>query len=87
MRTLLAHLPEKKRQELAHILWVIFKEFNDRQKGKSEKKRAGKILKVILFDSYARGAGWKIWRAAIARTTTFSPWSTSIPQQKRMKFG
>lgn len=51
----LAHLPERKREELAHILRVIFEEFGDWQKGKSEKKRAARILKVILFGSYARG--------------------------------
>ncbi|WP_142592624.1 HEPN domain-containing protein [Pseudorhizobium endolithicum] len=51
----LAHLPERKRQELAHILRVIFEEFDEWQRGKSEKKRLGKILKVILFGSYARG--------------------------------
>lgn len=33
----------ERRQDLAHILRVIFEEFDDRQKGKSNKKRAGKM--------------------------------------------
>ena len=35
---------------------IIFEEFEDAQKTKlSEKARAGRILKLILFGSYARG--------------------------------
>lgn len=52
----LKHLPPKKRRELAHAVKIIFDEFDASQQFKtSEKKRAGRILKVILFGSHARG--------------------------------
>lgn len=52
----LKHLPPKKRQELARAVKIIFDEFDAAQQFKiTEKKRAGRILKVILFGSYARG--------------------------------
>lgn len=52
----ISHLPERKQRELARVLKIIFEEFDSaRQTKLSEKKRAGKILKVILFGSYARG--------------------------------
>jgi len=52
----LDHLPGRKQRELASIVQIIFNEFEEAQKGKlSEKARAGKILKLILFGSHARG--------------------------------
>ena len=52
----LDHLPATKRRELARVVQIIFEEFGDAQKAKlSEKGRAGRILKLILFGSYARG--------------------------------
>ncbi|MGA1804723.1 HEPN domain-containing protein [Rhizobium sp. HT1-10] len=52
----LDHLPATKRRELARVVKIIFEEFGDAQKAKlSEKGRAGRILKLILFGSYARG--------------------------------
>ncbi|MEQ1409210.1 HEPN domain-containing protein [Neorhizobium sp. Rsf11] len=52
----LGHLPERKQRELARALKIIFEEFEAAQQSKlSEKKRAGRILKVILFGSHARG--------------------------------
>jgi predicted nucleotidyltransferase/HEPN domain-containing protein len=54
----LDHLPATKRRELARVLEVIFDEVERYQATKtSDYKRRGKILKVILFGSYARG-GW-----------------------------
>jgi predicted nucleotidyltransferase/HEPN domain-containing protein len=54
----LGHLPERKRRELARALKIIFEEFDAAQRSKlSEKQKAGRILKVILFGSYSRG-GW-----------------------------
>jgi predicted nucleotidyltransferase/HEPN domain-containing protein len=54
----LGHLPERKRRELARVLKIIFEEFDAAQQSKlSEKQKAGRILKVILFGSYSRG-GW-----------------------------
>jgi predicted nucleotidyltransferase/HEPN domain-containing protein len=52
----LDHLPDRKRRELTRVVQIIFEEFEDAQKSKlSEKARSGKILKLILFGSYARG--------------------------------
>lgn len=52
----LEHLPSRKQRELASVVEIIFKAFEDAQKTKlSEKARAGRILKLILFGSHARG--------------------------------
>lgn len=54
MKTSLEHLPEGKRAELSRVLEVLFREFEDITKRKGA-ARQGRILKVILFGSYARG--------------------------------
>ena len=52
----LAHLPDKKRRELERAAQILFGEFEDSLKTKlSEKGKRGRILKLILFGSYARG--------------------------------
>lgn len=52
----LAHLPHRKRRELDHVVKVLFDTFEDAAKTKlSRTRKAGRILKVILFGSYARG--------------------------------
>jgi uncharacterized protein len=52
----LAHLPARKRRELQRVLKVLFDEFEEAQKSKlSDKAKRGRILKLILFGSYARG--------------------------------
>ncbi|NTF33958.1 HEPN domain-containing protein [Rhizobium skierniewicense] len=52
----LSHLPEKKRRELHRVAQIIFEEFDESLKTKlSEKAKRGRILKLILFGSYARG--------------------------------
>lgn len=56
MRADLDHLPAAKRRELERVARILFVEFEDAIKTKlSEKRRAGRILKLILFGSYARG--------------------------------
>jgi uncharacterized protein len=55
MKTSLEHLPEGKRQELGRVLGILFREFEDATKGRASPRRQGRILKVILFGSYARG--------------------------------
>lgn len=58
MRTGLDHLPHAKQRELGRAVEIIFTEFDDAmKKASSAKKKDGRILKVILFGSYARG-GW-----------------------------
>jgi len=54
MKTSLDHLPERKRQELARVLEVLFAEFEEATRRKSSARGQGRILKVILFGSYAR---------------------------------
>ena len=52
----LEHLPDIKRRELARVVQILFDEFEDATKlAQSEKRKAGRILKIILFGSYARG--------------------------------
>ncbi len=57
MRTDLDHLPAGKQRELERVLQILFEEFNDVQALATGKRKAGRILKVILYGSYARG-GW-----------------------------
>ncbi|MEM9617979.1 MAG: HEPN domain-containing protein [Pseudomonadota bacterium] len=56
MRTDIDHLPEKKRWELARIQEILFEEFElAKGNGKKAKGTPGRILKLVLFGSYARG--------------------------------
>lgn len=56
MRTGLDHLPEGKQRELERVVEILFAEFEDALKGRNAPHRkAGRILKIILFGSYARG--------------------------------
>ena len=58
MRRDLDHLPANKQRELERVVQLIFEEFQDVTACASERrKKAGRILKVILYGSYARG-GW-----------------------------
>ena len=58
MKTSLDHLPESKQRELARVVEILFAEFEERlADGKAERHKTGRILKIILFGSYARG-GW-----------------------------
>ena len=52
----LAHLPDKKRRELERAAQILFGEFDESLSTKlSDKAKRGRILKLILFGSYARG--------------------------------
>ncbi|APO70667.1 nucleotidyltransferase HEPN domain-containing protein (plasmid) [Rhizobium gallicum] len=56
MKSSLDHLPEKKQRELARVVEIIHEEFENALKGgEAEFKKKGRIWKVILFGSYARG--------------------------------
>lgn len=58
MRTNLDHLPAGKQRELAHVVRALFEEFEAAHKLSGHKwKKQGRILKLILYGSYARG-GW-----------------------------
>jgi predicted nucleotidyltransferase/HEPN domain-containing protein len=56
MKTGLDHLPENKQRELGRIVDIVHEEFEDAlSTGTAEFKKKGRILKIILFGSYARG--------------------------------
>ncbi len=56
MHTDLDHLPAQKQRELERVVQLVFEEFGDAfALSKHEWKKAGRILKVILYGSYARG--------------------------------
>ncbi|MDK4719460.1 HEPN domain-containing protein [Rhizobium sp. CNPSo 3968] len=56
MKFSLDHLPERKRLELSRIVEIVHEEFEDALKeGTADFKKRGRILKIILFGSYARG--------------------------------
>ncbi len=56
MKSSLEHLPEKKQRELNRVVEIIHEEFADALDGSSAAfKKRGRILKIILFGSYARG--------------------------------
>ncbi|MEN3746079.1 HEPN domain-containing protein [Sphingomonas sp. HF-S3] len=58
MRTDLDHLPPAKQRELERVVQILFEEFRDATASATvEWKRQARILKVILYGSYARG-GW-----------------------------
>lgn len=56
MKTALDHLPEAKRAELAHVVEVVRDGFAFATARRTQLRyREGKLLKIILFGSYARG--------------------------------
>src|SRR3546814_363248 len=58
MRSGLDHLPAQKQRELERVVQIIFEEFDDALAlATQDWKRKGRISKIILYGSYARG-GW-----------------------------
>ncbi len=58
MRTELDHLPPQKQRELERVVQLIFEEFDDAfALAKHEWKKAGRILKVILYGRQRQAAG------------------------------
>ncbi len=56
MRTDLDHLPARKRRDLERVVKILFAEFEDATRiATQDWKRKGRILKIVLFGSYARG--------------------------------
>ncbi len=54
MKTDLSHLPQAKQRELARVVQFLFEEFGDANVLAEGKRKAGRILKIILFGSHAR---------------------------------
>ncbi|MGI2033806.1 nucleotidyltransferase and HEPN domain-containing protein [Rhizobium panacihumi] len=58
MKSSIDHMPPRKQRELARVLEILHEEFEDALKdGTADFKKRGRILKIILFGSYAKG-GW-----------------------------
>jgi len=58
MKTSLDHLPASKQRDLERVVQIIFEEFADALAvSTSDWKKKGRIDKIILYGSYARG-GW-----------------------------
>lgn len=56
MRTDLDHLPPAKQRELERVVQILFEEFDERiALATQDWKRKGRIQKIILYGSYARG--------------------------------
>jgi hypothetical protein len=49
----LDHLPQSKQRELAHVVRVLFEEFEAAHAmGTSKWKKQGRIFKIVLYGSY-----------------------------------
>jgi predicted nucleotidyltransferase/HEPN domain-containing protein len=58
VRTDVDHLPAAKQRELERVVQILFEEFDEaRALATQDWKKKGRILKIILYGSYARG-GW-----------------------------
>ena len=58
MPTEVDHLPPAKQRELERVVQILFEEFEEATAlATQEWKKKGRILKIILYGSYARG-GW-----------------------------
>ncbi len=56
MRDQLDHLPQSTQRELAHVVRVLFEEFDAATRlGTQKWNKQGRILKLVLYGSYARG--------------------------------
>jgi predicted nucleotidyltransferase/HEPN domain-containing protein len=57
MRRDLDHLPSAKQREIERVLQILFEEFEAANSGATGSRKRARILKIILYGSYARG-GW-----------------------------
>ena len=55
VRTDLDHLPPAKQRELERVVEIVFDEFQAATGNATGPRKGGRILKIILFGSYARG--------------------------------
>ena len=56
MNTSLDHLPQTKQRELAHVVRILFEEFEATHAPTTTRwKKQGRIAKIVLYGSYARG--------------------------------
>ncbi len=57
MRTDFDHLPPAKQRELEHVVQILFEEFSAAQENAKGRRTRGRIVKIVLYGSHARG-GW-----------------------------
>ncbi|NKJ02989.1 HEPN domain-containing protein [Novosphingobium sp. SG707] len=57
MKTDLDHLPAHKQRELERVVQLLFEEFDGAHVEATGRRKTGKIVKIILYGSHARG-GW-----------------------------
>ncbi len=55
MRTDIDHLPAAKQRELEEVVRMLFADFREATENATGRKKSARILKIILFGSYARG--------------------------------
>lgn len=55
MRTDLDHLPPAKQRELERVVHILFEEFDAAKEHATGERKRGKIVKLILYGSHARG--------------------------------
>ena len=55
MKTDIDHLPASKRHELDRVIQILFEEFDDAHGNPTGARKLGRILKIILYGSYATG--------------------------------
>ena len=55
MKTDLDHLPQSKQRELAHVVRVLFEEFEAATTKSNGFGKVARIFKIVLYGSYARG--------------------------------
>ena len=55
MKTSLDHLPERKRREIDRVKEILLEEFESAMTTANGRRRRGRVYKIILFGSYARG--------------------------------
>lgn len=55
MKTDLDHLPQSKQRELAHVVRVLFEEFEATTTKSNGFGKVARIFKIVLYGSYARG--------------------------------
>jgi predicted nucleotidyltransferase/HEPN domain-containing protein len=56
MKTSLDHLPARKQRELDRLVRIIFEEFKDAHGEPTGRRKMGRILKIVLYGSFARGS-------------------------------
>ncbi len=54
MRTDIYHLPAGKQRELERVVEILFEKFADAHGQPNGQRKLGRILKIVLYGSYAR---------------------------------